>query len=41
MDVKIEEDPLLSQQKMNEYKEREFREYLVQKEVVLAIVKCR
>ncbi len=37
---KTVEEPLLSQAKMNEYKEREFREYLVNQDVTLAIVKC-
>ncbi|CAD8156128.1 unnamed protein product [Paramecium pentaurelia] len=36
---KTVEEPLLSQAKMNEYKEREFREYLVNQDVTLAIVK--
>ena len=34
------EAPLHSAAKLNEYKEREFREYLVDQGMTLAIVKC-
>ncbi|KAM3135140.1 hypothetical protein pb186bvf_012786 [Paramecium bursaria] len=35
------EAPLHSASKLNEYKEREFREYLVDQGMTLAIVKCK
>jgi hypothetical protein len=40
MDFRQQEEPLVSYEKMNEYKEREFRQYLVEKDMALAIVKC-
>lgn len=40
MDNKTIEEPMQSQAKLKESKEREFREYLVGQDVTLAIVKC-
>jgi hypothetical protein len=34
------EEPVISNSKRNEYKLREFREYIANKDVVLSIVKC-
>ena len=35
-----QEEPVLSKTKVNEYKMKEYREYLSSHNVVLAIVKC-